>query len=92
LEGEQVNSRAWEQFVTVNAARYDVRPHLPHIRIPTLIVVTELDYLAPRFAARELRRIPDSEIATLSGAGHFPFLDASLDFRTVVARFLLRSP
>jgi len=67
-----------------------VRESLGAIRAETLIVVGERDALtgasvAERFAAA----IPRAEVAVLSGAGHFPWVDEPDAFRDTVEKFLV---
>lgn len=69
--------------------RDDVRPLLPHIRAPTLVVWGERDALIPLSDAREFRRhIPDARLAVLPAAGHNAMVDRPAAFNRVVLRFL----
>jgi pimeloyl-ACP methyl ester carboxylesterase len=61
---------------------------LPHIRVPTLIVVGAED--TPFIGASEYmaKRIPGSRRVVLPDAGHMPNLDQPELFRDAVSAFL----
>ncbi|HQC81175.1 MAG TPA: alpha/beta fold hydrolase [Accumulibacter sp.] len=53
----------------------DLRPLLPTIAVPTLLIHGENDAINPLAAARHLQAtIPDARLATIADAGHAPFL------------------
>ncbi|HEX2190831.1 MAG TPA: alpha/beta fold hydrolase [Longimicrobiaceae bacterium] len=67
----------------------DVRPLLPTIEVPTLVVWGELDSIIPVEHAREFREgIPDARLAVLRGAAHNPMVDRPAEFNRLVADFL----
>lgn len=69
--------------------RDDVRPLLPQVAAPTLVVWGELDTIVPVEHARQFRAgIPDARLAVLRGAAHNPMVDRPDDFNRVVADFL----
>jgi pimeloyl-ACP methyl ester carboxylesterase len=69
--------------------RDDVRPLLPRIEAPTLIVWGEYDSLVPLSHAGEMREaIPDARMAVLRAASHNPMVDRPADFNRLVLRFL----
>ena len=69
--------------------RDDVRPLLPRIAAPTLVIWGERDGLVPLTHAWQLRRsIPRAELAVLRGASHNPMVDRPADFNRLVMRFL----
>lgn len=71
----------------------DVRPLLPGIRLPTLIIWGERDTLVPLADAWEFRRlIPESRLAVLRGAAHNPMVDRPSDFNRLLLRFLDGEP
>jgi pimeloyl-ACP methyl ester carboxylesterase len=72
-----------------NILRDDVRPLLPRITTPTLIIWGERDTLVPLEHARELReRIPGARLAILRGAAHNSMVDRPADFNRLLIRFL----
>jgi pimeloyl-ACP methyl ester carboxylesterase len=67
----------------------DVRPLLPRISVPTLIIWGERDTLMPLRDAWELREaIPGSRLAILRGAAHNPHIDRPADFNRILLRFM----
>jgi pimeloyl-ACP methyl ester carboxylesterase len=69
--------------------RDDVRPLLPRIQAPTLVVWGERDYWVPLSHGWEMREgIPGSRLAVLRRAGHNPMVDRPGDFNDIVLRFL----
>ena len=79
-----LNTEMAARFFQKLAARYDVRPALPTITAPTLVVVGAHDWVCPPGAGRALAAdIPGARLVELPDAGHFgisetpePFLDA----------------
>jgi pimeloyl-ACP methyl ester carboxylesterase len=69
--------------------RDDVRPLLPHIRAPTLIVWGGHDHLIPAQHAEIFRReIPNSRLVVLRRAAHNPMVDRPAEFNSLLLRFL----
>jgi pimeloyl-ACP methyl ester carboxylesterase len=70
-------------------AEADLRPVLPTIRVPTLLLAGEEDARSPVAVARKMQRaIPGSELVLLSGAGHQSNIEAADRFNDEVRRFL----
>ena len=62
---------------------------LKEIRASVLVVVGELDALTGvSVAQRFVEVLPEATIAVVPGAGHFPWVDAPVAFRSAVAPFL----
>lgn len=69
--------------------RDDVRPLLPRVAAPTLVVWGELDTIIPVEHAREFREgIPGARLAVLRDAAHNPMVDRPEAFNRLVADFL----
>lgn len=69
--------------------RDDVRPLLPGISAPTLIVWGEHDNWVPLPHALEFRQgIPNSSLVVIRGAAHMPMVDRPEAFGRLVLRFL----
>lgn len=66
----------------------DTRHHLSEVSVPSLIVQTARDAIVPLEAAEYLQaHLPDSELAVMESAGHYPQLtDAELLARTLQGR------
>lgn len=67
----------------------DLRPALPAIKCPTLLVWGESDDDTPLADARIMeKQIPDAHLLVLKNAGHFSYLDQYGRFRLAVIPFL----
>jgi pimeloyl-ACP methyl ester carboxylesterase len=75
-------------------ADYDptaARESLRSVRADVLVVVGDLDALTGATVAQQLAEIlPKAEVATIAGAGHFPWVDEPEAFRAAVEDFLSR--
>ncbi len=70
-------------------AEVDLRPQLPRIANPTLVVVGKLDAATPPALARELvAGIPGAKLVELPECGHCPPLQQPVPFVASVAHFL----
>jgi pimeloyl-ACP methyl ester carboxylesterase len=70
-------------------AEADLRPMLPTIRVPTLLLYGEEDVRSPRVVAEEMHRaIPGSELVFLPGVGHMTNVEAADRVNDEVRRFL----
>jgi pimeloyl-ACP methyl ester carboxylesterase len=73
------------------ALAVDLRPVLPTITVPTLVVHGSEDVRAPRPVADDLvARIPGAELAVIEGAGHVVNIDAPEQLAASIAAFLAR--
>ena len=74
-------------------AEADLRPALPHIDVPTLLLYGEDDVRSPRFVADHLHaNIPGSRLVTLPGLGHELYLESPETFLAAVRPFLHSVP
>jgi pimeloyl-ACP methyl ester carboxylesterase len=79
-----------ETFVKV--VNEDLRPLLPLIKAPTLLVWGDRDESTPIEDGRVMEKeIPDAGLVVLEGAGHFSYLDRPNDFARIVRVFLTQS-
>jgi pimeloyl-ACP methyl ester carboxylesterase len=70
-------------------AEADLRPILPTVRVPTLLLYGKEDVRSPRAVAEEMHRaIPGSELVFLPGVGHMANLEAADRVDEEVRRFL----
>jgi len=69
--------------------RDDLRPALPHIAQPTLVLHGERDTLAPLAAAEyTAAHLPHGKLQVIAGAGHAPFISHPEPFVAAVEAFL----
>jgi len=62
---------------------------LPKIKCPVLLIWGQNDRDTPLYMANKMRRkIPDSGLVVLEGAGHYVFLDKPVEFYAIVNEFL----
>lgn len=72
-----------------SSARTNLRPDLPRIAIPTLIVQGERDGArTPAVGAEMVALIPNSHLEVVSGVGHTPMLEAPDVWRRIFHGFL----
>jgi pimeloyl-ACP methyl ester carboxylesterase len=71
------------------AARFDSRPVLEQVRVPTLIVVGAEDALTPPAMSEEMHKlVPASRFEVIPGAGHMSNIEAPEAFNRVLLEFL----
>jgi pimeloyl-ACP methyl ester carboxylesterase len=73
----------------VKLVNADLRPFMPSIAVPTLLVWGSQDEDTPLAAAEEMERlIPDAGLVVLEGAGHYSYLDQPVRFARIVSHFI----
>jgi len=74
-------------------AEADLRPALPDVDVPTLLLYGEDDVRSPRFVAEHLHaNIPGSQLVILPGLGHELYLESPQAFVDTVRPFLRSVP
>lgn len=75
--------------VLTRVVNEDLRPLMPRVAAPTLLVWGERDDAVPIAHARIMQSmIPDAGLVVFDGAGHFAYLDEPARFCRVVRHFL----
>lgn len=73
----------------VKLVNADLRPYMPDIAAPTLLVWGADDAETPVAMAQEMERlIPDAGLIVLEAAGHYSYLDQSARFARIVSHFI----
>jgi pimeloyl-ACP methyl ester carboxylesterase len=73
--------------------RPDASEGLPHVSVPTLVLVGDQDAITPLANAKTLAdKIPNAKLATVAGAGHLSNLENPAMFTAVVREFLAGLP
>jgi proline iminopeptidase len=89
LAGEELSVdalRLWEKEIF---ERFDVRPELASLTMPTLVITGEEDFITgPPCAAELSEGIAAADTVVLPGAGHMVFVEAPEPFREAVLSFL----
>ncbi len=89
LSGERVNGDALRLFNAEIFTTFDLRPELPRITAPTLVITGEQDFITGPVCARDFSdAIPNAETSILPNAGHMIFVESRAAVREEVRRFL----
>ena len=73
----------------VNLLNEDMRPLMPEIKAPTLLIWGEGDTATPLSDGQQMEKlIPGSGLAVLKPAGHFSYLDQLPQFLRTLIYFL----
>jgi pimeloyl-[acyl-carrier protein] methyl ester esterase len=71
----------------------DLRPMLPLVRAPTLVIAGQYDRVTLPAASRALAEaLPDARYIEIRRAAHAPFLSHTTEFATLITDFLRRDP
>jgi pimeloyl-ACP methyl ester carboxylesterase len=69
-------------------ADVDLRPEVPHIDLPTLVIHGDADPLVPVKTSQWLAdTLPDAELVLVPGAGHVPIMTRPHDVANAINRF-----
>jgi proline-specific peptidase len=78
-------TRLWEREIF---ERFDLRPLLPRLTMPTLVITGSDDFITGPLAAGDFAAIPDARSVVLEGPGHMIFVEAPAAFREALLSFL----
>ena len=82
---------AYTRVLVEGLSHFDLADRVHTIRIPTLVVIGELDRIIPPDGGRELARlIRDAELVELRAVGHLGYAEQPEAFNEVVLGFLQR--
>ena len=88
LGEERPNKDALQLFNTEIMATFDLRPGLPGITAPTLVITGELDFITGPVCAADFAGIPGQRTVIIPGAGHFILFETRDRFRDEVTAHL----
>jgi proline iminopeptidase len=89
-----VKARAVEDQLmrdTWQAAGYDLSPKLRSLRIPTLVITGDHDFIPVEVAQHIAQAIPNARLVTIKDCGHFTYLECSGDVRSALDEFFRRT-
>jgi proline iminopeptidase len=69
---------------------YDLLPKLRLLRIPTLVIVGEQDFIPPAIAGEIAQAVPDATLVAVPNCGHFAYLECGAAVRSALNRFFAR--
>jgi proline iminopeptidase len=70
---------------------YDLLPKLRSLRIPTLVITGDHDFIPIEVAEHIAHAIPDATLVTIKDCGHFSYLECPAEVRKALSDFFLRS-
>lgn len=70
---------------------YDLLPKLRSLRIPTLVIVGEDDFIPIEIATQIAHAMPNVTLVVIKGCGHFAYLECAPEVRTALKDFFLRT-
>jgi proline iminopeptidase len=88
-----VKARAVEDQLmrdTWQAAGYDLSPKLRSLRIPTLVITGDHDFIPVEVAQHIAEAIPNARLVTIKDCGHFTYLECGGEVRSALDEFFRR--
>ena len=93
LDGELLCGDALKLFNEDVFTTFDLRPELPRITAPALVITGEQDFICGPVCAHEIAAsVPGAELSLLGDCGHFVFVEQPEQFAAVVGDFLGLAP
>jgi pimeloyl-ACP methyl ester carboxylesterase len=71
-----------------NVPTYDLMPRLRCLKIPTLVLTGDHDFIPAAIAQHIASAIPNARLVTLKGCGHFAYLECPDDVLRVIREFM----
>lgn len=93
LELDSIRFGPESQAVWDSLEGFDLRPRLPEIEVPALVVAGAHDRaVTPERAKETADALPNGTLTVMEGSGHYPFLEESEAFVSGVLDFFLAEP
>ncbi len=89
LTAGAVGDRLWNE--TYESAGYDLLPRLTQMRIPTLILHGDYDFVPVACAAHIAEAIPGARLLVLPNCGHFSYLEHLDEIRKTLSEFFSKN-
>jgi proline iminopeptidase len=70
---------------------YDLTPRLSNLKIPSLVITGDHDFIPVAIAEHIARALPGSRMVTLKDCGHFSYLECPAGVRTAIDDFFKRA-
>lgn len=70
---------------------YDLLPKVRHVKVPTLVISGDHDFIPGEVALHIARAIPDARLITLKDCGHFAYLECAGEVRHALGEFFQRA-
>lgn len=89
-----VKARAVEDQLkrdTWDVPGYDLLPKLRSLRVPTLVIAGDHDFIPIEVAEHIAHAIPNATLVTIKNCGHFGYLECPAEVRKALNDFFLRS-
>lgn len=78
---DRLMADTWEQ------ASYDLMPRLASLRVPTLVLWGDRDFIPREISEHLVDALPEARLVTLDGCGHFAYLECPAAVRTALLDF-----
>jgi len=73
------------------APGYDLLPRVRELRIPTLVIVGEQDFIPTQIAAQIAQAVPSATLVRIRDCGHFAYMECGADVRRAMDDFFRRT-
>jgi proline iminopeptidase len=88
LKARAVEDRLYRDTWQVDG--YDLLPRMRSLRIPTMVITGDHDFIPVEVAEHIARAIPDTKLVVLRDCGHFTYLECPGDVRNALDDFYRR--
>lgn len=82
---DQLMRESWQ------VAGYDLLPRLRSLRIPTLVITGDHDFIPSEVTDHIARAIPGAQLVTIKECGHFTYLECPAEVRSALDEFYRRT-
>jgi proline iminopeptidase len=85
LKSRAVESRLMTE--TWSSPEFDLLPELKNLKIPTLVIYSDHDFIPAETAVHITQAMPEARMVTLKDCGHFAYLECPVDVREQIDAF-----